>query len=196
MKKPFRILPLLALSLLALCFAPGLSRAATIGLSGTGGTTVSVTVTVMGIEALTEPSLGAFDLDLGYDPAVLAFSDVEFGTFLGGPIQSIQDEVAAGGVVDFAEVSLLFPNVLLQNLQPDSFLLATVHFASLASEATLTTLTLSQALLSDGNGQRIAVSLPVSIELEAAIPEASGAHVFALGVLVALAGHLLLRPRS
>jgi hypothetical protein len=184
------------LLLVALCLAPAFAGAATISLSGTGGAIVSVTVTVAGIEALAEPSLGAFDLDLGYDPSVLAFSDVEFDTFLGGPDDSFQDEVAAGGVVDFAEISLLFPNVVLQALQPDSFALATVYFTSLVSEVTLTTLTLTQALLSDGNGRRIAVSVPLSIELEAAIPEAGGAHVFALGILVALAGHLLLRPRS
>ena len=92
MKKPFRTLLLLALG-----FAPGLASAATISLSGTGGAVVSVTVSVAGIEALAEPSLGAFDLDLGYDPGVLAFSDVEFGTWPGTRIARI-DRSQTNGV--------------------------------------------------------------------------------------------------
>ena len=74
-----------ALALLLLT-APGLAHAVSIGLSGTGGSDVTVTVTVEGIESLSEPSLGSYDLDLFFDDSVLAFSDIEFGPFLGGPI--------------------------------------------------------------------------------------------------------------
>jgi len=185
-----------ALALL-LVTAPGAARAVTIGLSATTGAAVTVTVSVSGIEALAEPSLGAYDLDLFFDSAVLSFVDIDFGPFLGGPADSLQDVTLGAGLVDFAEVSLVFPNVLLQDLQPDAFVLAVLTFDSLVSEETLTTVGLSQTLLSDGNGGGIGVDPVTPIELLAAIPEVSGAHVFALGALLALGGHwLLLRGRA
>jgi len=171
--------------------APVAARAATISMTGTGGPTVAVTLAISGVEALAEPSLGSFDFDLGFDDSVLSFADVQFGTFLGGPADSLQSEGAAGGVVDLAEVSLVFPNVLLQDLQPDAFILATVLFDVLVTETTTTTISLTQALLSDGNAQAISVDPVASIELQAAIPEVGGAHVFALGLLVVLAGRAL-----
>jgi hypothetical protein len=156
---------------------------------------VTVTVSVAGVEALSEPSLGAYDLDLFFDDSVLSFADVDFGPYLGAPDDSFQDVTLSAGLVDFAEVSLLFPNVLLQDLQPDAFVLATLTFDALVTEQTPTTVGLSQTLLSDGTGQRIQVDPVASIELVAAIPEVGGAHVFALGALVALVGHwLLARP--
>jgi len=180
-----------------LVVAPGTARAVSIGLSATSGADVTIAVSVSGIEALAEPSLGAFDLDLFFDAAVLSYADIDFGPFLGGPDDSFQSVITGTGLVDFAEVSLVFPNVLLQDFQPDAFVLATITFDVLVTEETLTTVGLSQTLLSDGNGQRISVDPVSPIELVAAIPEVSGAHVFGLGALVALVGHrLLARGRS
>lgn len=174
---------------LLLLSVPGAARAVTIGLSATDGAAPAVTITVSGIEALAEPSLGAYDLDLFFDDSVLAFSSVEFGPFLGGPDDSLQTSGVSGGVVDFAEVSLLFPNFLLQSLQPDSFVLATVNFEALATEETLTTVGISQAILSDGNAASIGVDPIANVDLLAsAIPEVGGAHVYALGLLVVGAG--------
>jgi len=187
----------LALAALLISVAPGTARAASIGLSATSGADVTITVSVSGIEALAEPSLGAFDLDLFFDATVLSYADIDFGPFLGGPADSLQSVNSGFGLVDFAEVSLVFPNSLLQDLQPDAFVLATITFDVLATEETLTSVGLSQTLLSDGNGQQISVVPVAPIELVAAIPEVSGAHVFGLGALVALVGHrLLARGRS
>lgn len=174
---------------LLLLSAPGVARALTIELSTTDGVAPSVTLTVSGVESLSEPSIGAFDFDLFFDDSVLAFTGVDFGPFLGGPDDSIQDAGATGGVVDFAEVSLLFPNFLLQDLQPDSFVLATVNFESLLLEETTTTVGISQALVSDGDGATVAVDPIANADLLAsAIPEVSGAHVYGLGLLVVGAG--------
>lgn len=179
-----------ALALL-LATAPGAAHALSIGLSATSGAVVTVTVSVEGVEALAEPSLGAYDLDLFFDDSVLAFADIDFGPYLGAPDDSFQSVNTSSGLVDFAEVSLLFPNVLLQDLQPDAFVLATLTFDALVEVDTLTTVGLSQTLLSDGAGDRIQVDPVASIELVAAIPEVGGAHVFALGALLALVGHWL-----
>lgn len=192
-----KIRALLPLVPLALFLAPGLAGAATIDLTGmtSADGTVSATIAISGVESLAEPSLGAYDLDLSYDTSVLAFTSIDFGSFLGGPSSSLQDVNVSGGVVDFAEVSLL-STALLQAIQPDDFILATVYFTSLVMEETLTELSITSAILSDGNGAQISASLPGSIELTAVIPEPGGAHVFALGVLLAFAGRSVLRPGS
>lgn len=173
----------------ALAAGAGTASAATMTLSATGGASIAVTVGVTGIEALAEPSLGAYDLDLGFDDSVLSFTGIQFGSFLGGPGLSFESVAVAGGVVDFAEVSLIFPNGALQALQPDAFVLATIFFDAIVTEPTTTEVALTQAALSDGNGDPIAVAALDPLAFEAAIPEVSGIHVFAVGVLVALAGH-------
>lgn len=186
------------LALLLALAAPGAARAATLSMSATaGGGGYSVDVTVAGIEALAEPSLGAFDLDLSFDTTLLGFAGISFGSFLGGPADSIQSSSVAGGVVDFAEVSLVFPNVLLQGIQPDSFLLATLDFVVQPTTELTATLNLTQTVLSDGNGQRIAVTAaaPLTLELQGVIPEVGGMHVFALGLLVVILGQRLLPAR-
>jgi len=191
-----RLAPAAALLATALLAAPGAARALTLSLSATSGSDVTVTVTVSGVESLAEPSLGAYDLDLTFDDSVLAFSDVDFGPFLGGPADSFQSFGVAGDVVDFAEVSLVFPNVLLQDLQPDTFVLATLTFDVLVTEETLTSVALSQTVVSDGGGAAVVVDPVSAVELQAAIPEASGVHVFSLGLLLALGGHGLALARA
>lgn len=173
---------------LFLLMAPGLAHAVSIGLSATSGSDVTVTVTVEGIEALVEPSLGAYDLDLFFDDSVLAFAGIAFVT--DGLPFSLQSVILRPGIVDFAELTFVSKE-LLQDLQPDSFVLATLSFDVLATVETLTTVGISQALLADGNGAPIAVDPISSIELTAAIPEVSGVHVFALGLLVIGVGHWL-----
>ncbi len=51
--------------------------------------------------------LGAFDLAVGFDPAVLTFLGVDFGTGLGAPTGSVRDVVAGTMSIEVAEVSLL-----------------------------------------------------------------------------------------
>lgn len=177
-----------ALALL-LATAPGTARAVTIGLSASVGSHVTITVSVAGIESLAEPSLGAYDLDLFFDDSVLAFSDIDFAS--DGLPYSVQSLILKPGIVDFAELTFA-SNDVLRDVEPDSFVLATLNFDILVREETLTTVGLSQTLLSDGNGQAIRVDPVAPIELTATIPEASGAHVFALGALLMFAGHWLL----
>jgi hypothetical protein len=75
------------------------------------------------------PSLGAFDLDVSFDPSVLLPLDVAFGPFLGDPslLEALTDFNFFPGLVDLAEVSLLLPEEL-DALQRASFPLATLVF--------------------------------------------------------------------
>jgi hypothetical protein len=95
----------------------------------TAGQPVMVEVVISGLGDFTPPSVGAFDLDVSFDPALLSPTDVTFGPFLGDPafLEALTDFQFFPGVVDLAEVSLLL-TVELDALQPESFTLATLTF--------------------------------------------------------------------
>ena len=79
-----------------------------------------------------DSSISAYDLDISFDSSLLTFDSVEFGALLGGPADSFQDSGLLGaGVLDLAELSLLGAGDL-DALQPDSFVLATLHFTPIA----------------------------------------------------------------
>jgi hypothetical protein len=103
------------------------------------GADVEIDVVVSGLEAESPGEIvSAFDLFVDYDPMLLAPMAIEFGNLLGGPFDSFQDPFLPGslglfsmpGIVNFSELSLLFDDVL-GALQPDSFTLATLTFATL-----------------------------------------------------------------
>ena len=80
-------------------------------------------------------SIGAFDLGIGFDPALLAPVDVTFGSALGDPtvFEALTDVTVSSGVVDLAEVSLLSPPALDALQTTDQLLLATVDFVAMGS---------------------------------------------------------------
>lgn len=166
----------------------GAASAATITLEASGTGVVALT---LGIEGLGPGvGVGGFDFDVSFDPAVLSFSAVSFGAELGGPIFSLQDASASGGVVDLSELSLL-PSGVLAALQPDAFVLATILFDVLVSAETTTSFELTQSIVATGGGQPILFDPTEPLEFTTAIPEVSGAHVFAVGLLVVMAGQWL-----
>src|SRR5215470_13097156 len=98
------------------------------------GDTVSVDAVISGLGGGVPPSVGAFDLSVGFDRRLLVPIDVSFGSFLGDPsaFEALTDvDFTTPGIANFAEVSLLFPSEL-DALQPSSFTLATVLFAATA----------------------------------------------------------------
>jgi hypothetical protein len=178
----------LALALLAWGW-PGEGSAASLTLHVTGGSTVSLTIGVTGVESLPSASIGAYDFDIRFDTSVLAFQSV---SFLSPPDVSLRFFGEAGGVVDVAEVALV-PTAILQDYQPDTFDLVRIIFAALTPVETLTSLTLTQSLVGGGAGERLTIARPLPIEVTAVIPEPGGVRTFALGLLVIVGGHLLRR---
>ncbi len=97
------------------------------------GETLTVDVNIWGLGEFAAPSLGAFDVTLSFDPAVLGFADITFGPYLG-------DEAAGEAITGFSvsddlmafEVSLLLPEELI-GLQPAGFTLFTVTFEGLTT---------------------------------------------------------------
>jgi len=80
----------------------------------------------------TAPSLGVFDLDIGFDPAILGFNSVTFGDQLDLWGLGSWTEVTPGvGTVNLFELSFDDPSDL-ENFQADSFTLASLTFDTLA----------------------------------------------------------------
>ncbi|MEZ5572747.1 MAG: cohesin domain-containing protein [Halioglobus sp.] len=123
------------------------------------GDTVSLDLIVSGLGAFSPDSLGAFDISVAYDAAVLSFAGYSLENFLGniGLSEAIDASGgASGGAVNVAEVSLLSA-VGLNNLQPGEFVLASLSFNVLSlGVGAATELSIQQgALLADAAGSRL-----------------------------------------
>jgi hypothetical protein len=164
-------------------------------LAPPSGSTFSLDVVVSGLGAGVAPSLGAFDLDVAYDPAQLTFSGASFGTFLGTPPgEAITDVLPGAGSVNLAEVSLLAP-AALDGMQPASFTVATLQFVALSEIPSV--VSVSSGLLSDAFGAPIGIESLASATVSptSAVPEPGAFLLYAAG-LVVVARSSLLRRRS
>jgi hypothetical protein len=116
------------------------------------GQSASVDIVISGLGDGTSPSLGAFDLNVSFDPTILAPTGVTFGIFLGDPdlFEAITafDLLLAPGVLNVAETSLLL-SAELHALQPASFTLATLSFDTLARGTSALTLAINPGGLVD-----------------------------------------------
>jgi hypothetical protein len=116
-----------------LALAAGDTRALSIGLVPatavpTAGS-ISLDLVVSGLVGGAAPSLGGFQVDLGWDPARLALAQVDFGSGLGDPaaLEAVADSLTSPGFANLAEVSLL-PPAALDTLQSDAFVLTSLRF--------------------------------------------------------------------
>ena len=163
------------------------------------GDPVSVDLTISGLGDLAPPSLSTFDLDVKFNPAILAFiltfngfffTEPRFGSSLGDP-QSGDETLtrvasSVGGVVNLFELSFLGENEL-DDLQRSSFTLATLTFKTLG--VGVSPLTLSVNALGDAAGNRLVAD--VSDGSVTAIPEPSTILLVGSG----LAGFLVFRRK-
>lgn len=126
------------------------------------GESLTVDVVISGLGNLAPPSLGAFDLVLTFDPAVLAHTGTTVGTALGdeAAAEALVGIVPGAGDVNVFEVSLLSP-AQLSGSQPDGFTLFTVSFDAVASGSTTLGLT-PTAPPGDENGRPLSVEAVVA----------------------------------
>jgi hypothetical protein len=97
------------------------------------GSTFSVVVAASNFVSGAAPSIGAFDLNVTFDPAILSLASVAFGSGLAlpGGVGSIQDVTpTVGGSFSVAEVSLE-SETALDTQQLDAFALFTITFNAL-----------------------------------------------------------------
>ena len=106
------------------------------------GDTVSLDLWINGLTSGGPDSLGAFDVDIAFDPSALNFTGYTLGNYLGdtnfGEAFDFSFGDLGGGLVNVSEVSFLDANSTsgpffippyLDVIQPDSFSLATLDFA-------------------------------------------------------------------
>jgi len=135
---------------------------------------VSLDLNISGLGAGSAPSLGAFDVDISFDPAVLAFTGATFGTELSLFLPSIQAAALDTTTVNVFELS--FDSVAdLNDFQFPAFTLATLEFDAIGvgtsvSEIVLAVIgdALGSELLHDVSGTAAVTVAP--IPLPAALP--------------------------
>jgi hypothetical protein len=96
----------------------------------TVGVPFDVELEISGLTA-TDPSevLSAYGLSVTYDASLLQATGIDFGSYLGGPVDSFPfpDWTTTAGAFTVNETSFLTDDDL-RALQSDSFVLATLHF--------------------------------------------------------------------
>jgi hypothetical protein len=111
------------------------------------GAAAAVDLVISGLGDFTAPSLGTFDLDVTYDASILLAASVTLAPFLGDAIQGV--DISTPGLIDLFVISLLSP-VELDALQPESFVLATLSFDTIALGTSA--LALTQVVAGDAVG--------------------------------------------
>ena len=152
-------------SILAAALALGAATAEAITLSlnpsstnPSVGSTLMVDVDISGLGSGTAPSLGAYDLDIGFDTGVLSLLGAPvFGNQLDLGFGSLTDFIPGSGTINLSEVSLAFDPADLDDNQADSFTLATLSFDVIGPGTSL--LTLGIIDLGDANGDPLTASI-------------------------------------
>lgn len=129
---------------------------------------------IAGLDAGAPPAVGAFDLNIAYDSALLTAASVTFGTALGDPdLEALSaSDIATAGNVNVAAVSLLDTATLVAT-QLASFKLATISFTALADGSA------SFSLVGD-----LRVDDPLGNKLPIVVPEARVTGLLAAGLVV------------
>ncbi|MBI1928507.1 PEP-CTERM sorting domain-containing protein [Candidatus Poribacteria bacterium] len=102
------------------------------------GDSVDVGVSISGLGDLAAPSLGTFDLDISFNPAILSLNSVSYGDLLLGDqldllgFGSLTTTTPGVGAVNLFELSFDAP-LDLDTLQPGAFTLATLTFDAIGS---------------------------------------------------------------
>jgi hypothetical protein len=156
------------------------------------GSQLSLAVDISGLGGGV--ALGVYDIDLAFDPTVLSYNSILFGTQLDlFGLGDIQSATPGSGLVNLFELSLESASDL-NSLQASAFTLAILTFDTLAPAAN-SPVTLSVNALGDGSGNSIAAALDngaVSVTSATTTPEPGSASL----LLTMLPVLLLLRTKS
>ncbi|MDO8448384.1 MAG: cohesin domain-containing protein [Rhodoferax sp.] len=162
------------------------------------GSLATVSLSIAGLDG-SATALGGFDLDLGFNPAILSLRGVRFGDpslgdqlDLGGSSALICSSGydtspscpadLTGGVVNLLELSLDAPDVL-NALQADNFVLATFSFNTLSpGQSALSVVRLE---LADAYGDLLIADIQpggITVSAPNAIPTPSSLALFVIGM--------------
>ena len=204
MKKP---LSLFLLSGLLALFSSFSAQAVVLGIvppsqAVSVGDPVSVDLGISGLGNYGPESLGAFDLDITYDPSILSFNNISFGLLLGDPLwdeaeTGFDDSIGTVNIFEWSYLEAASSSCIfcmppyLDDLQPSSFTLATLTFDTLAPGTT--SLAISVNALGDARGDPLGdVALMSGSLTVTAVPEPGALLILGSG----LAGLALSRRRK
>jgi hypothetical protein len=140
------------------------------------GGSVSLTLDA---SALAGAAIGAFDLDLAFDPLRFSFTGAVFGGALGEVgVDQLTDLVTGAGSVSLGSVSLLAPDELAA-LQPGTVSLVTLTFEALAIGSGAFTVEFAQLSDAFGADLQLSASTPATVDV---VPEPALGWLLALGV--------------
>ncbi|GBE10200.1 hypothetical protein BMS3Abin12_00762 [bacterium BMS3Abin12] len=156
------------------------------------GSLVTVGLVVSGLSDFSAPSLSTFDVQIGYDPTILAAT----GGTIGDPVNGDQLDLSGFGTINAIdtsipgttepyEISFDFPSEL-DTLQLGSFALASLTFNALAPGTS--PLTIASMVLGDSNGDPLAAQIQnanVTVSSPSmSVPEPPTVLLIGLGLLV------------
>jgi len=145
------------------------------------GDGVVVQLGISGLGNGMAPSLGVYDIDVAYDPAILAFGEVTLGAELDlfglGSLSSVSH---AAGTINLFELSLDTVGDLA-DLQAPAFTIATLRFDAIALGTSELTVTLNA--LGDANGDSIVSQLQNASVTVQPVPLPAGAGLLLSGLL-------------
>ena len=148
------------------------------------GSMAEVQINISGLGNKTAPSLGAYDLNIAFNPAVVSFNGLTFGDPLLGDQLNLS---GIGTIADFSSLSAgleeafevsLDPAQVLDGMQPDHFVLMTLQFTALAPGTSAITPSLDS--IGDSAGAPLAVDFQAGQIDVVVVPEPGGSWVFSL----------------
>ncbi len=167
------------------------ASATTLSISPSGqnvnlGQPTAVDIVIAGLGDGIAPSLGAFEVEIGFDESRLALSDVVFSDLLGDiGIDADASSTPSTSTVGLFGFSFLFADELAL-IQSDSFTLATLSFDTIAAgDANVRGIS---TFLSDGIGFELTLDQPIddaviTIAAPMQIPQPSVAWLALIGLL-------------
>jgi hypothetical protein len=155
------------------------------------GASAAMDLVISGLADHASPSLGAFDLDLKYDPAILSAVSLTFGSYLDlGVLGSSRfSDLSTVGIIHVDEVSFE-DSIALNDAQPSTFTLTTLNFTGFAPGTSA--VDLSFASLSDELGQSLTdfstMRGSILVSRVNGVPDASSSALLFLFGVIAICG--------
>lgn len=156
------------------------------------GTSINLDLIISGLGNHTAPTLGGFDIDLGYDSSLLGLTDITFGPALGNSdlLEALNGSGSVTGGINIYAQSLLEANATtcifcsspyLEDLQTSSFTLASLTFQTAQPGPATFNLSLNQIV--DGYGDHLTTTVNAMPSVQIApVPVPAALWLFSAGL--------------